>query len=160
MKITVLKKSRSHGLRKFNFSEVQVISILVMVLASPVLASFLTYQYTKAPIEQPLAIVAIESMQAQLDQQMQDLDATKARSQLKLDALTLKFGRLQAELTRINAFGQRVATLAKVNKDEFDFSQPPGMGGPEEMLEGMSQFPTSNLFQDLDDFAAQLNDRA
>ncbi|PCJ51169.1 MAG: hypothetical protein COA74_00940 [Gammaproteobacteria bacterium] len=131
-----------------------------MVLASPFLAAFLTYQYTKAPKEQPLSTVAIESMRAQLDKQMQELTATKAQSQLQLDALTLKFGRLQAELTRINAFGQRVATLAKVNKNEFDFSQPPGIGGPEQILDGESQLPTSNLFQDLDDFAAQLNDRA
>ena len=166
MKITILKKSRSHGLRKFNFSEVQVISILFFVLAAPFLTAFVTYQYAQTSKEQPLSSVAIDLMRGKIDQQMQELAETKNKSQLQLDALTLKFGRLQAELTRINAFGQRVASLAKVNKNEFDFSQSPGLGGPQESIgpqenvAGESQFPTTNLFQDLDDFSAQLNDRA
>ena len=54
MKITILKKSRSHGLKKYNFSEVQVISILLFVLAAPFLAAFVTYQYVQTPKEQPL----------------------------------------------------------------------------------------------------------
>jgi murein DD-endopeptidase MepM/ murein hydrolase activator NlpD len=166
MKITILKKSRSHGLRKFNFSEVQVISILFFVLAAPFLTAFVTYQYVQTPKEQALSSVAIDLMRGKIDQQMQELAETKNKSQLQLDALTLKFGRLQAELTRINAFGQRIASLAKVNKNEFNFSQSPGLGGPQEStgpqknIAGESQFPTTNLFQDLDDFSAQLNDRA
>ena len=166
MKITILKKSRSHGLKKYNFSEIQVISILLLVLAAPFLTAFATYQYVQTSKEQPLSSVAIDLMRGKIDQQVQELKDTKIKSQLQLDALTLKFGRLQAELTRINAFGQRVASLAKVNKNEFDFSQSPGLGGPEvsigteETAGGESQLPTSNLFQDLDDFSAQLNDRA
>ncbi|MFT5451433.1 MAG: murein DD-endopeptidase MepM/ murein hydrolase activator NlpD [Enterobacterales bacterium] len=166
MKITILKKSRSHGLKKYNFSEVQVISILLFVLAVPFLTAFVSYQYAQTSKEQPLSTVAIETMRGQIDQQRQELTETKKRSQLQLDALTIKFGRLQAELTRINAFGQRVASLAKVNKNEFDFSQAPGIGGPEESIGAQentaaeSQMPTTNLFQDLDDFSAQLNDRA
>ena len=161
MKITILKKSRSHGLSKYHFSEIQVISIIAFILITPLLAAYFSYQYFQAPEQQPLASVAIESMRKQLELQNKELAETKVQSQLQLDALTLKFGHLQAELTRINAFGQRVATLAKVNKDEFDFSQPPGIGGPvADNPDSPRAVITTDIFQELDDFSAKLNDRA
>ena len=165
MKITVLKKSSAHGLRKFNFSEFQVISIIITVLALPMISAWASYKVFSAPMEQPLSTVAIASMQKQLQAQGAEIEQTKQQSLLKLDALTSKIGLLQAELTRINAFGQRVATLAKVNKNEFDFSQPPGIGGPSLVITNsdeapMIEYPATDLFQELDDFTAQLNDRA
>ncbi len=160
MKITVLKKSRAHGLRKFNFSEVQVISILFAVFAIPVLTAWMGYHAAKTPTEQPLSAVAISSMQKDIFEQNQQLEDTKAQAQLQLDALTSKIGGLQAELTRINALGQRVATLAKVNKNEFDFSQTPGIGGPTQLIEPSEGYTSTDLFQGLDDFSAQLMDRA
>ncbi len=160
MKVTVLKKSRAHGLRKFNFSEVQVISILFAVFAMPAFTAWLGYQSAKAPTEQPLSAVAISSMQKEIKEQNQQLEDTKVHAQLQLDALTSKIGGLQAELTRINALGQRVATLAKVNKNEFDFSQTPGIGGPAQPIEPSADYTSTDLFQGLDDFSAQLMDRA
>jgi len=160
MKITVLKKSKRHGLRKFNFSEIQAISILLTVLVLPVLTAWAGFQYAVSPNQQPLSVVAIATMQEQITKQKQELSDTKQQAQLQLDALTSKIGGLQAELTRINALGQRVATLAKVNKNEFDFSQPPGLGGPAQMIDEPSEYSSNDLFQGLDDFSAQLNDRA
>ena len=159
MKITVLKKSRSRGLRKFNFSEVQVISILFTVLTLPLLTAWLGYNVATTPVEQTLSSVAIANMQQQINLQQSQLTETKEQAQLQLDALTSKIGRLQAELTRINALGQRVAKLAKVNESEFDFSQSPGIGGPEESIDGGSEYSSTDIFQGLDDFSAQLNDR-
>ena len=160
MKITVLKKSRTHGLRKFNFTEIQAISILFTVLLLPLLTAWIGYQMALSPEKQPLSTVAIASMQQQIDEQQQQLIDTKAQAQLQLDALTIKIGGLQAELRRINVLGQRVASLAKINKNEFDFSQSPGMGGPAEPIDGAVNYTPGNLFQGLDDFSAQLNDRA
>ncbi|RLA00271.1 MAG: hypothetical protein DRQ47_09715, partial [Gammaproteobacteria bacterium] len=68
MKITVLKKSSSQGLRKFNFSEFQVITILLTILALPLISAWIGYRYASTPQEQPLASVAIASMYVQLEQ--------------------------------------------------------------------------------------------
>ena len=50
--------------------------------------------------------------------------------------------------------------MSKVNKNEFDFSQTPGMGGPEQLIDTPVGYTSTDLFQGLDDFSAQLMDRA
>ena len=160
MKITILKKSRKHGLRKFNFTEIQVISILFIILTLPGITAWIGYRVATTPVEQTLSSVAIANMQHQINVQSQQLAETKDEAQLQLDALTSKIGRLQAEITRINALGQRVAKLAKVNMNEFDFSQLPGIGGPSELSDSDAEYSSNDIFQGLDDFSAHLNDRA
>ena len=160
MKITVLKKSNRQGLRKFHFTEIQVISTLLIVITLPFFTAWLGYHYGPKPEDTPVSSLAIQSMQQQIESQEKELSESRKKVQLQLEALTTKIGGLQAELTRINALGQRVASLAKINKDEFDFSQRPGLGGKAPASEHIVGYSSSELFQGLDDFSAQLNDRA
>lgn len=166
MKITILKKSNRHGLRKLHFSEWQVITILVLMVTMPFAAMWAGYQMAKPVQEQTLASQAIEQMRQKLSSQQQDLENSKKQAQLQLNALTAKIGMMQAELNRINALGQRVADLAKVNKGEFDFSVKPGLGGPlitnEETSgdERVSTYNVDDLFNGLADFNALIDDRA
>jgi murein DD-endopeptidase MepM/ murein hydrolase activator NlpD len=47
-----------------------------------------------------------------------------------LDALTLRLGRMQAAMLRLNALGARLVTLAELDATEFDFDIAPPVGGP------------------------------
>ncbi len=47
-----------------------------------------------------------------------------------LDALALRLGRMQAQLMRLDALGDRLVTQADLDASEFDFSIPPPVGGP------------------------------
>ncbi len=160
MKITILKKSRSRGLRKFNFSDSQVFVTLFIVITLPLFSAWYGYNRGSTLLETPVSAVAIASMQEQINQQKIALEDSKKKAQLQLEALTTKIGGLQAELTRINALGQRVANLAKINKDEFDFSQRPGIGGPVSPAQNKPGYFSSDIFHGLENFSAQLNDRA
>jgi murein DD-endopeptidase MepM/ murein hydrolase activator NlpD len=160
MKITLLKKSNSHGLRKMHFSEWQVISILVVVLTLPFAGLWLGYELAKPVHDKTLASQAIKQMRGKLADQELALAESKKEAQLQLNALTAKIGLMKAELNRINALGQRVAELAKVNKGEFDFSIQPGIGGPMEPANADNRYAAADLFQGLEDFDALINDRA
>ena len=48
-----------------------------------------------------------------------------------LNALAIKLGDMQARMTRLDALGQRLATMAKLQDGEFDFNESPGIGGPQ-----------------------------
>lgn len=48
-----------------------------------------------------------------------------------MNALTLRIGRIQAETTRLNALGGRLAKLGKIDDGEFNFGSEPDIGGPE-----------------------------
>ena len=46
-----------------------------------------------------------------------------------IDILAKKLGALEAESIRLNAFSSRVATMAKLDPEEFSFDIPPSQGG-------------------------------
>lgn len=60
------------------------------------------------------------------------IEGLRQESQRDLTALTLQLGRLQAQATRLNALGARLTEIGKLDDGEFDFSQEPGLGGPDE----------------------------
>lgn len=53
----------------------------------------------------------------------------KARVQAHLDAMAIRLGSLQAQVLRLDALGDRLVDVAKLDKDEFDFSVDPAQGG-------------------------------
>ena len=57
---------------------------------------------------------------------------TRMNAQSDLDALAAHIGQMQANVTRLNALGQRLVTIAKLDSDEFDFESKPAYGGPSE----------------------------
>ena len=66
-----------------------------------------------------------------LDEQQETVESVKRESEQKLAALTLRLAELQARLVRIDALGERLTSMAKLDSGEFDFSQPPAVGAPE-----------------------------
>ena len=62
---------------------------------------------------------------------VQRSEAQKAQVfvQQNLNAMAVKLGEMQAQLTRLDALGERLSTLAGINPQEFRFSEAPGLGG-------------------------------
>lgn len=59
------------------------------------------------------------------------LQALQEESTLALDAFGSRLGRMQAEVLRLNALGERLVETAGLSAEEFDFENPPPLGGPE-----------------------------
>src|SRR5690606_13445929 len=47
----------------------------------------------------------------------------------QIDLLARKVGEMEARLTQIDALGERLADIAGVAPETFDFRRPPGQGG-------------------------------
>jgi len=67
---------------------------------------------------------------ASLTEQKDKLEKSRKQSEGQVAALTAKVAELQARLVRLDAVGERLTKVAKLDKGEFDFRQPPGVGGP------------------------------
>ena len=83
------------------------------------------------------ALIAPETLRNQLGIAQQELQAQKAEVDRlngivtrDMNALAVKLGRIQASSTRINALGERLAKLGKLDDGEFNFTAEPDMGGP------------------------------
>ncbi len=50
----------------------------------------------------------------------------------QIEAMASSLGEMQAELMRLNALGERLVDIGGLDRQEFDFQNPPPQGGPEE----------------------------
>ena len=60
--------------------------------------------------------------------------------QQNLNAMAVRIGEMQAQLTRLDALGERLSTLAGMKPGEFRFSETPGLGGAQS-----TSMPAQNL---------------
>lgn len=74
----------------------------------------------------------------------------------QVSALATRVGRMQAQLVRLDALGRQLTEVAKLKRGEFDFDEPPAVGGPESAGEG-PVVPALDAM--LDSMDAQIDDR-
>lgn len=91
------------------------------------------------------------------DQRLQ-LEQTRQHAQQQLAAITLRMAELQARLVRLDALGERLTTIAKLDEGEFDFSQPPALGGPESASLG-DAFAAPEFIDAIDQLTDQIENR-
>jgi len=91
------------------------------------------------------------------DQQL-EIDNTRRRAREQLAALTLRVAELQARLVRLDALGERLTTLAKLDKGEFDFSEVPALGGPESAALG-DAYRAPDFLQVIDQLTDNIENR-
>jgi murein DD-endopeptidase MepM/ murein hydrolase activator NlpD len=78
------------------------------------------------------ALAQIHDLQQKIRQQEDQLGGVRADAQRSLDALALKLGQLQAQSARLNALGERLVQVGKLDGSEFNFDEPPAVGGIED----------------------------
>lgn len=82
--------------------------------------------------------------------QRSEADRSREFVQQNLNAMAVKIGEMQAQLTRLDALGERLSTMAGLRPQEFRFSEPPGLGGASPTL-----MPPQNL--SLSQFSARVD---
>src|ERR1700758_4529522 len=84
-----------------------------------------------------------------LTEQKKQIAQLKQQLQLRVDAMAMRLGEMNAHVIRLDALGKRLTEMADIDNREFDFDRDPPSGGPEG--EGVSaQIP------DLSQMLAQL----
>jgi len=100
----------------------------------------------------------VAKWRAQLAEQGRDIDAAKKKTAQDVAALGQQVGTLHAEIIRLDALGARLVQMAGLDRGEFDFSQPPAVGGP--LSDAGSALESNSLQSALDALAALLSDRS
>lgn len=107
---------------------------------------------------QASADAATAEVQSQLDAERRLIAEARAEQRAHLDALALRIAELQAHLIRLDALGDRLVEIGKLDKDEFDFASAPPMGGIDDALPGELQSP-GELSAEMERIAGLLADR-
>jgi murein DD-endopeptidase MepM/ murein hydrolase activator NlpD len=73
-----------------------------------------------------------------LAEQKKQITDLKQQVQLRVDAMAMRLGEVNAHVIRLDALGKRLTEMADIDSREFNFDRDPPRGGPEGDGEGMS----------------------
>jgi murein DD-endopeptidase MepM/ murein hydrolase activator NlpD len=83
-----------------------------------------------ATVEASGQLAEVGALQDLARQQQAAIDSARDTARDNLDALTLRLGRMQAQMLRLDALGERLVGQADLDAAEFDFDITPPVGGP------------------------------
>jgi len=96
-----------------------------------------------------------QALQKLIYLQQGEVDRLAAESRQGVNALAARLAELQAASTRLDALGERLAQMGQLSLDEFDFSTPAPVGGPEE-YDAVGDTDQGQLITALDALSAKL----
>ncbi|MCW8831498.1 MAG: M23 family metallopeptidase [Gammaproteobacteria bacterium] len=92
----------------------------------------------------------LTGVEKELVQQKEMIAKARANAQSELDALAARLGLMQAHVTRLDALGERLVSISKLDSKEFNFTHSPALGGPREP-ESAVAVEFKNVLGDLSD---------
>jgi len=161
MNIILVPNSTGRG-QNISLSSGQLLVLLVVILVGlPLLVGAVSYKVS-AYLDPTLGTREPEYIQRQaalLNNERQMIEQTRRDAELHLNALAQRLGHMQAELLRLNALGQRLARMGGLDKREFDFTEEPAMGGPEQ-VRGMPSMSVPDFLKSLEKVSGQIEKKS
>lgn len=112
------------------------LSLILLVTVAVIGGSmFLGYSMNGNPRYESL----LAGWEDDLHQQKVKLGQIRQEADANVNALSSRIGLLQAHVMRIDALGQKLIKMAKIDRSEFDFGNPPAIGGPESTTQSSAQ---------------------
>lgn len=96
-------------------------------------------------------VIANAALNAKVERQQAQIEASRRDAQREINALAARLGELQAQANRLNALGERLTRVGKLQDGEFDFDRPLGVGG----RDAVHDMPKQELGAGLDQLDAQ-----
>ncbi len=127
MKIIVLRNAGSA--RHLAFNTNPVLAVGLGVFAILILGFAGGFKFAGGQTNGP-ALAELAAARAELESQRLKVIDLEDRATENLDAMALRVGELNASVIRLNALGRRLTDMADLDDGEFDFNQPPALGGP------------------------------
>ena len=100
----------------------------------------------------------LSAWQVEMDVQRDEIAIARRKVNEDVDALALRLGELQTKMIRLDALGERLTEVAKLDKGEFDFSTQPAVGGPKQDS-AVESMPVPEFIQTLEALDRQVDDR-
>ncbi|MEK9823547.1 MAG: M23 family metallopeptidase [Gammaproteobacteria bacterium] len=152
--IIVDNKSGKH--RSFNANATIFGVALAGLISIPAVVGLFSYQMGVAEADLNGDMVA--KWREVLKDQQAVIEEVRFEAENNIEASAARIAQLQARIVRLDALGERLTKIGRLEEGEFDFSGTPAMGGPENSLDIASYEPPAYMDL-LDQLARDIEDR-
>ncbi len=118
-------------------------SVIIILFAGLLVSSGFWYGRTQA------AVSELAALERDISKQKALINEARLSAESELDTLAARLGKMQANVIRLNALGQRLVKVAKLDSKEFNFKDAPSYGGPAE-AETVASLDFNNVISSLD----------
>ncbi|NOQ69865.1 MAG: peptidoglycan DD-metalloendopeptidase family protein [Gammaproteobacteria bacterium] len=119
-----------------------ICTVIISLFAVLLLSAGYWYGKTNAAVNQ------LAELEHDISKQKVLINKARQSAESELDALAARLGSMQANVIRLNALGQRLVKVAKLDSKEFDFKNSPSYGGPSEK-ESVTSIDFANVMANL-----------
>lgn len=147
--------SRSGRTRQVRLTRRDLAAVAVSAFAIVFLAGLTVGRMLQPPADTEL----FQDLRTALNVQQSELETIREQSGHNVDALAMRVGQLAAHITRLDALGQRLVSMAGLDDGEFNFGSQPPQGGPD-THEGAASLQSGEIAMLLDDLQDQIEDRS
>jgi len=135
--------------------------VLSAALALTIIPSLTFYSgyFTATQVLPDQEKTLLSAWQGEMDVQREEIATARQKVDEDIDALALRLGELQAKVIRLDALGERLTEIAKLDRGEFDFSNSPAMGGPENTV-AEDSITVPDFIESLESLSKQVDDRS
>ncbi len=149
---------RSGRVKQFDLHHPLIVAAAVLLVIAVVGGAFSVGVGLGARHGRANPINQLGNWSAEMLRQQAQIEDVKRILQEKVNALAMRVGQMNANVIRVNALGKRLTRMANLDDGEFDFGNPPALGGAESGADGQpAQIP--NLSAMVDDLQSQLSSR-
>lgn len=127
MRIILFKETEGRA-RSFSLSRGVILGCLLVVIAGFTGNAYFLYQMAN---DELLDGQTIAALQAHTKEERRVVENLQAQADIEMAAVGRRLATLQARLMRMEALGERITEVAKIDSSEFRFNETPAVGGPE-----------------------------
>ncbi|MDH5359415.1 MAG: M23 family metallopeptidase [Gammaproteobacteria bacterium] len=158
MNIIIHSKSlRGAGHIAFSHRKTSAVMLFFVILI-PAVMMFAGFKVGESTAVQTPSEISL-SLRQELDSQRNLVEETKQSAQENVNALAMRLGQMQAQMIRLDALGERLTKMAKLDRGEFDFGKPPAQGGPVND-DSLTSIAIPDFLSAIDRLSKQLDDRS
>ena len=134
----ILLSRRDGKARQFNLAHPLTLSLIAVLSLGLIGGAFTLGLQLGRGAHMRAALAETTRFGDLLAQQTRQIADLKQQLQLRVDAMAMRLGAMQAHVIRLDALGKRLTEMADIDSREFDFDRDPPSGGPESEGEGVS----------------------
>src|SRR5580658_10649568 len=130
--MNIIFLSRREGrARRFDLARPLTLGVLAAVVLAVLGSAFAVGLQIGRENHQRLVLSDTDRFGQVLVQQKQQIADMRQQLQLRVDAMAMRLGEMNAHVIRLDALGKRLTEMADIDSREFNFDRDPPAGGPE-----------------------------
>jgi murein DD-endopeptidase MepM/ murein hydrolase activator NlpD len=145
--------------RQLSLSGPLAVAVVLLVAGVVTAAGFAGGHWYAAATGSGVSSNELVGLNDELHRTREQIDTIRQENEDTLDAMAIRIAQMNARMIRLDALGRRLTDMANLEDGEFDFDEPPAMGGPEEPVSTGSNVAVPDVVEAMHTLDLQLDNR-